>query len=55
MNINSIITEWTYRLPKGYPDSEQDYQVLHEVLNEMTNLSENDRKAIVHKASGLYL
>ena len=28
MNINSIITEWTYRLPKGYPDSEQDYQVL---------------------------
>jgi len=54
MNINSIITEWTYRLPKGYPDSEQDYQVLHEVLNEMTNLSENDRKAIVRKASGLY-
>ena len=38
MNINSLITEWTYRLTKGYPDSESDYQELDRVLNEMTDL-----------------
>ena len=24
MNIDSIITEWTYRLEKGYPDSPEE-------------------------------
>ena len=53
MNINSLITEWTYRLTKGYPDSESDYQELDRVLNEMTDLSETQRMAIIRKAKGL--
>jgi hypothetical protein len=53
MNINSLITEWTYRLTKGYPDSESDYQELDRVLNEMTDLSETERMAIIRKAKGL--
>ncbi len=53
MNINSLITEWTYRLPKGYPDSESDYQELDRVLIEMTDLSETERMAIIRKAKGL--
>lgn len=53
MNINSLITEWTYRLPKGYPDSESDYQELDRVLTEMTDLSETERMAIIRKAKGL--
>ena len=53
MNINSLITEWTYRLPKGYPDSKSDYQELDRVLIEMTDLSETERLAIIRKAKGL--
>ena len=53
MNINSLITEWTYRLTKGYPDSESDYQELDQVLTEMTDLSETERMAIIRKAKGL--
>jgi hypothetical protein len=53
MNINSLITEWTYRLTKGYPDSESDYQELDRVLTEMTDLSETERMAIIRKAKGL--
>ena len=53
MNINSLITEWTYRLTKGYPDSESDYQELDRVLTEMTDLSKTDRMAIIQKAKGL--
>jgi hypothetical protein len=53
MNINSIINEWTYRLPKGYPDSKQDYQELRNVLKEMTDLSETERESLVRKAMGL--
>jgi hypothetical protein len=53
MNINSLITEWTYRLTKGYPDSESDYQELDRVLTEMTDLSETQRMAIIRKAKGL--
>ena len=53
MNIDSIITEWTYRLEKGYPDSPEDYQELRSVLQEMTDLSETDQDAIVRRAQGL--
>ena len=53
MNINSIINEWTYRLPKGYPDSEQDYEVLRDVLIELTELSRSDINTIVNKSKGL--
>lgn len=53
MNIDSIITEWTYRLEKGYPDSPEDYQELRNVLQEMTDLSDPEQNAIVHRAMGL--
>ena len=53
MNIDSIITEWTYRLEKGYPDSEEDYQELHNVLREQTDLSKPERDNIVRRSMGL--
>ena len=53
MNIDSIITEWTYRLEKGYPDSPEDYQELQSVLQEMTDLSETEQDFIVRRAMGL--
>ena len=53
MNIDSIITEWTYRLEKGYPDSPEDYQELRNVLQEKTDLSETEQDAIVRRAMGL--
>ena len=53
MNIDSIITEWTYRLEKGYPDCPEDYQELRSVLQEMTDLSESEQDAIVRRAMGL--
>ena len=53
MTIDSIITEWTYRLPKGYPESESDYHVLHDVLQEMTTLDTERRNQIVNQARGL--
>ena len=53
MNINSIINEWTYRLPKGYPDCDEDYIELRNVLQEQTNLSEIQQDAIVRRAMGL--
>ena len=53
MTIDSIITEWTYRLPKGYPESESDYRVLYDVLQEMTTLDTEQRDRIVNQARGL--
>ena len=53
MTIDSIITEWTYRLPKGYPESDSDYQVLYDVLQEMTTLDTEQRDRIVNQARGL--
>lgn len=53
MNIDSIITEWTYRLEKGYPDSPEDYQELRNVLQEKTDLSVTEQDAIVRRAMGL--
>jgi hypothetical protein len=53
MNIDSIITEWTYRLEKGYPDCPEDYQELRSVLQEMTDLSDPEQDAIVRRAMGL--
>jgi hypothetical protein len=53
MNINSIITEWTYRLPKGYPVEVQDYDVLREILDEMTDLPVAKKENIVRQAQGI--
>mgnify|MGYP003671508721 CR=1 FL=1 len=53
MNIDSIITEWTYRLDKGYPDCPEDYIELRNVLREQTNLPIEEQDAIVRRAMGL--
>ncbi len=53
MTIDSIITEWTYRLPKGYPTTDSDYNILRNVLAEMTDLSEADLDKIVNQSRGL--
>ena len=53
MTIDSIITEWTYRLPKGYPTTDSDYDILRNVLSEMTDLSDDDQDKIVNQARGL--
>jgi len=53
MTIDSILTEWTYRLPKGYPETEQDYSVLYDVLSEMTTFTAEQRDYIVNQARGL--
>ena len=53
MNIDSIIAEWTYRLEKGYPDCEDDYVELRNVLQEMTDLPEAEQNVIVKRAMGL--
>jgi len=53
MNIDSIITEWTYRLEKGYPDCPEDYIELRNVLLEQTDLPIEQQDAIVRRAMGL--
>ena len=53
MNIDSIITEWTYRLEKGYPDCPEDYIELRNVLHEQTDLPIEEQDAIVRRAMGL--
>ena len=53
MTLDSIITEWTYRLPKGYPETEQDYAVLRDVLQEMTTFTTEERDRIVNQARGI--
>jgi hypothetical protein len=39
MTIDSILTEWSYRLPKGYPTKSKDYELLYHVILEMTDLT----------------
>ena len=51
--IDSILTEWRYRLESGYPKNEQDYEVLRDVILEMTDLSETAADQIVTQAQGL--
>ena len=53
MNIDPRLTEWQYRLPKGYPTTDSDYTILYDVLSEMTTFSHNDRNRIVNQAKGL--
>jgi hypothetical protein len=54
MTLDSIITEWRFRLPHGYPTTSQDYNVLQDVLLELTNITESEAKNIVRKAMGVY-
>lgn len=53
MTIESIITEWSYRLPKGYPTQSKDYKLLYDVILEMTNLSPLEAQHIVNRAQGI--
>ena len=51
--IQEILTEWTYRLPKGYPTEVKDYDVLRDILREMSTLPPDDQEHIVRRAMGL--
>jgi hypothetical protein len=53
MTIDSILTEWSYRLPKGYPTKSKDYELLYHVILEMTDLTPLVARNIVNKAQGL--
>ena len=52
MNIDSILTDWCYRLPKGYPTSAKDYEVLYDVLIETANITPTQAREIVERAKG---
>ena len=52
MTIDSILTEWCYRLPKGYPTSSKDYEVLYQVIIEFANVTPEHAQRIVERAKG---
>jgi hypothetical protein len=51
--IQTIITEWLYRLPTGIPKVQSDYEVLRDVLQEQTELTAFQIESIVRRASGI--
>jgi hypothetical protein len=53
MTIDSILTEWSYRLPKGYPTRSKDYELLYHVILEMTDLTPLEARIVVDKAQGI--
>ena len=53
MTIDSILTEWSYRLPKGYPTRSKDYELLYHVILEMTDLTPLEARIVVNKAQGI--
>jgi hypothetical protein len=53
MNIDSILTEWRYRLPAGYPKTIDDFRVLQDVILEMTDVDLTEAERIVRRAMGL--
>jgi len=53
MNIDSILTEWRYRLPAGYPKSAQDFEILRDVIVEMTDIDLSEAERIVRRSMGL--
>lgn len=48
--IDSILTEWRFRLPHGYPKTAEDFTILKDVILEMTNIDLSDAERIVQKA-----
>jgi len=52
MNIDLILTEWCFRLPKGYPTSAKDYEVLYDVLIETAKITTTEARQIVERAKG---
>ena len=53
MTIDSILAEWSYRLPSGYPTKSKDYELLYHVILEMTDVTPLVAQNIVNKAQGL--
>jgi len=53
MTIDSILTEWSYRLPKGYPTQSKDYELLYHVILEMTDLTPLEARNVINRAQGL--
>lgn len=53
VNIDSILTEWRYRLPSGYPQTAQDFEVLRNVILEMTDIDLTEAERIVRRSMGL--
>lgn len=53
MNIDSILTEWSYRLPKGYPTHSKDYKMLYDIILEMTDLTPLEAQYVVNRAQGI--
>ena len=53
MTIDSILTEWSYRLPKGYPTKSKDYELLYHVILEMTDLTPLEARVVVNRAQGI--
>lgn len=53
MNIDLILTEWCFRLPKGYPTCSKDYEVLYQVLLESAKITSDEARRIVERAQGL--
>ena len=53
MNIDLILTEWCFRLPKGYPTCSKDYEVLYNVILETAKVTPDYARQIVERAQGL--
>lgn len=51
MTIESILTEWRYRLKKGYPDTSSDYDILANILVEQ-GFEQDDAERIAQQAQG---
>lgn len=52
MNIDLILTEWCFRLPKGYPTNPKDYEILYDVLVETSDVTADEARQIVDRAKG---
>jgi hypothetical protein len=52
-DMHKILTEWTYRLDSGYPKTDSDYEVLRDVLIDMTDLDKPVINTIVNQSKGL--
>ena len=53
IDIDSILTEWRYRLTAGYPKTADDFGVLRDVITEMTDVDLTEAERIVRRAMGL--
>ena len=49
MNINSILIEWQFRLPYGYPKKASDYKILEQILIEK-GIEPDDAEQIAQRA-----